>query len=535
MTATTNDRGSHGRARPARWVAGLAAAGLLLTGCSTGGPSGNADASSTAPPTSSVGDAKTPPAGQEGLAAFYGQQAAWEKCQAAGDTENATCAWVEVPVDYANPAGEKTKLRVLRVPAEGKTSRGALFVNPGGPGGSATQYAGLADVIVSSEIRKNFDIVGVDPRGVGESQPIACVDPAGVDRLLGMDPTPDDQAEDAELTATAAAFGAACKKKYPSLLPHVSTVDAAKDTDIVRAVLGQAQLTYLGKSYGTYLGTVYAGLFPARAGRMVLDGAISPSLTNDEMNLGQAQGFETATRAYVDYCVEQGNCPLGSTSQEAMTGLRTFLEQVDAKPLPVSGDPRVTQLTEGWASTGLAQAMYAQELWDGLTDALRTAKQGSGDGLFSLAEQYAGREGGTYNSNIMQVLPAVNCLDRPTEPMSLTQMEQKEAQFAQKAPTWGPYMAWGSSTCETWPVPATGKPQKITAAGSGPILVVGTTRDPATPYQWAQRLAGELENGHLLTRDGDGHTGYYMQNTCIDKAVDAYWLEGKVPADGAKC
>lgn len=481
--------------------------------------------------------AEQPPQGAEHLASFYSQKLAWSPCETAM-TDSAVCADLKVPIDYANPGdGKTTTLRMLKVPASsGKASNGAMLVNPGGPGGSAVDYAAGADEIVTSQVRRTYDVVGVDPRGVGHSTPITCVGDQQMDRIIGTDPTPDDPAEATTLLGSGKAFGAACLQKNPDLLPHVSTVDAAKDMDIARAALGQPSLNYLGKSYGTFLGATYAGLFPKQVGRFVLDGAIAPDLTDEEMNLGQAEGFERATRAYVANCVSEGDCPLGTSVDAGVQRLQQFLRDVDASPLPVTDGAGVTQLTEGWASTGLAQAMYSQELWGGLTDALRAGLAGDGTTLFNLAQQYAARDDdGTYSSNIMQVISAVNCLDRRSPAQSFEQMEERKKSFSAKAPTWGPFMVWGSSTCADWPVPAVGEPKAVSAAGSNPIVVVGTTRDPATPYEWAQRLAKQLENGHLVTRDGDGHTGYVMGNTCVDKAVDGYLLEGKAPADGTTC
>ena len=217
------------------------------------------------------------------------------------------------------------------------------------------------------------------------------------------------------------------------------------------------------RSYGTYLGTVYADLFPAQVGRMVLDGAMPPSLSDTELSLGQAQGFETATRSYVEDCVKKGGCPLGGSVDDGMAAIRELLKSVDAKPLPIKGDPRVKELTEGWASMGMAAAMYSQQQWPELTNALRGAKAGDGTGLFSLAAQYAERESdGSYGGNIMQVISAVNCLDHPVERMTEAQQEQQVAEFTKVAPTWGRFMAGSSYTCLNWPVQSTNKPRVIT-------------------------------------------------------------------------
>ena len=525
---------SRARRMGRRMMSGAAAV-MLLAGCSTGpGSSQQTTAPDGSSATTSV-PATQPPSGQEKLASFYSQKLAWGACDGIAAPDGAQCAWVQVPIDYDAPDTGTTKLRILRSKATGK-SQGALLVNPGGPGGSAVDYAAAADFIVSGQVRRAFDIVGVDPRGVGHSEPLTCVDAPKVDAMLGMDPTPDDEAEYQALEASAKAFGQACEAKYPKILGHVSTVDAAKDMDIVRAALGQDKLTYLGKSYGTFLGATYAGLFPQRVGRLVLDGAIAPDLSNEQMNLGQAVGFETATRAYVASCVKDGDCPLGKDLESGLRGLQDMLKQLDSKPIPVQGDARVKELTEGWASLGLARAMYDESSWDELTDALRNAKRGDGTGLFRLAGQYADRQDdGTYSGNIMQVITAVNCLDRGSQPKDFAAMQALGKQFAQKAPTWGPFMVWGSTSCDHWPVKAVDEPHKNAADGAAPIVVVGTTRDPATPYEWAEQLADQLASGHLITFDGDGHTAYMRSNACVDRAVDAYFLKGTVPPDDLKC
>jgi pimeloyl-ACP methyl ester carboxylesterase len=308
--------------------------------------------------------------------------------------------------------------------------------------------------------------------------------------------------------------------------------------DILRAALREDRLDYLGKSYGTYLGAVYAGLFPSLVGRFVLDGAIAPDLTNEEINLGQAQGFETATRAWAASCVEEGDCPLGESVDEVMEGMRAFLAELDLEPLPRTGDPAVPELTEAWASTGIAAAMYDQGSWSILSDALRDAQAGDGTALMELANQYADRQpGGGYSSNLMEVIYAVNCLDR-RESGGVEEHAEEARRSTAKAPTWGPMLMWSTLPCGSWPVRAAGsteRPQPISAQGSGPIVVVGTTRDPATPYDWSVRLRDQLANAVLVTYDGDGHTAYTRSNACVDDAIDAYFLNGTVPEDGLRC
>jgi pimeloyl-ACP methyl ester carboxylesterase len=477
---------------------------------------------------SSTAAPQPPPAGAESLAKFYSQKLQWRRCA------GFQCAKLTVPVDYAKPDGATLKVAVLKAPATGSASKGSLVVNPGGPGGSGVQYAAAADSIVSQPVRRAYDVVGFDPRGVGSSAPVKCLDDRQLDGFLGSDPTPDNPAEEQTFVQSAKDFAAKCAQNGGPLLGHVSTIEAAKDMDVLRAALGEKKLNYLGKSYGTFLGATYADLFPKNVGQFVLDGVVAPDLSSSEVNAGQAEGFETATRAYVQNCVSSGGCPLGSSVDAGMAKLRDFLKQLDARPLPIR-DPDVKALTEGWGSLGIAAAMYDEGSWDTLTDALRAAFAGDGNALMRLADSYADRNSdGSYNGNLMQVIYAVNCLDR-ADSKDVSHYEQQARDISAKAPTWGSFLAWSSVPCGYWPVPPNNAPKKITAAGSGPIVVVGTTRDPATPYAWSQRLAGELANGHLLTFNGDGHTAYMRSNSCLDNAVDAYLLDGVVPKVGLRC
>lgn len=514
--------------RRAAPIAVLASAALVLSSCSAIGNLFNKE--SAAPTTV---ETQKPPAGMEGMDAFYAQKLKWEDCS------GGQCAQLTVPEDYAKPDGDTIEVAVLRVPARKQSQRiGSLVVNPGGPGGSGVDYARAADFIVGSGVRQRFDVVGFDPRGVGRSAPIDCVSDSELDTFLGGEQTPDDAAEEQTFADNAKKFAEACGANAGPLLGHVSTVDAAKDMDVLRAALGEKKLDYLGKSYGTYLGATYADLFPQLVGRFVLDGVVAPDLTSAEINLGQAKGFETATRAWAQFCIDKGNCPLGGTVDDVMQGLRDFLKRVDASPLTKTGDAAVTQLTEGWASTGIAAAMYDEGMWDTLVEAMRAALQGDGSELMGLANTYADRKpGGGYTGNIMEVIYAVNCLDKP-ESASIPEHEAAAKASEKVAPTWGPFLAWSSLTCGSWPVKtarSSEPPKKVTAEGAEPIVVVGTTRDPATPYEWSVRLHDQLAKSSLITYDGDGHTAYMRSNDCVDKPIDEFYLKGAVPKDGLKC
>jgi pimeloyl-ACP methyl ester carboxylesterase len=516
-----------GLPRARRLVLGLTGAlalVLIISGCDDF-PSDQSQAMTRNPAQKSA--AQVPPTSGPTLAKFYTQDLTYSAC---GENQ---CAKLTVPVDYAHPDGATIQLSVLKVPAKDPSDRiGSLVVNPGGPGGSGVLYA--AGAKFTDPVRAAYDVVGVDPRGVGTSAPVKCLSDRELDTFLGGDPTPDNRSEEQNLAAVAQAFADKCKANGGTLLGHVSTIEAAKDMDVLRAALGEPKLNYLGKSYGTFLGATYADLFPAKVGRFVLDGVVDPNLTSSQVNEGQAVGFETATRAYVKDCVDKGYCPLGTTLDSGMARLRGFLKQMDASPLPLN-DPFVKRLTEGWASLGIAGPMYDPQRWPNLTDALRQAFAGQGEPLMKLAEAYAERTTtGAYVGNLMQVIYAVNCLDR-SDVKALTHYEAEARSLTVSAPTWGPFLAWSTVPCGYWPVPANNAPKKITAAGSGPIVVVGTTRDPATPYKWAQGLSAELRNGHLVTYNGDGHTAYMRSNSCLDDAVDAYLVKGVVPPPGLRC
>lgn len=486
----------------------------------TTGSSGTATTDTAASPATDAPD---------GLAEYYSQTLTWTECEIAFE-----CASLSVPVDYTDPDGDSIELALLRSPARGQ-AQGSLVVNPGGPGGSGVDYAMSAAAVASPSVVDAFDVVGFDPRGVGRSAPITCYTDEEMDELLGADPSPDSAAEEAASEELLQDFAEACATNGSELLGHVSTVEAAKDMDVLRAALGEDRLTYLGASYGTFLGATYASLFPEKVGRFVLDGAIDPGLSGLEMGLGQAAGFERATRAYVEDCVAAGGCPLGDDVESAMARIPAFLDELDADPLPVQGDT-VDELTEGWGMLGIVVAMYAQDFWPILTQALAAADRGDGTLLMFLANTYATRSAeGDYTGNGMQAIYAVNCLDRPAgDEGEDLDSEAVQRQFEEVSPTWGRYLA-GDGACEYWPEEAVETVDDYSAEGAAPILVIGTTRDPATPHEWAVTLAETLDSGVLISYDGDGHTAYGRSNECVDDAVDAYLLEGVVPDGGLTC
>lgn len=461
-----------------------------------------------------------------GLEQFYTQKLTWSDCGSSG----AQCTWVKVPIDYDEPTGPTTKVRVKVHPGDGATR--SLFVNPGGPGGSAIDFADMMFNRFPAEVLKVYDVVGVDPRGVGESSPLECLTDKQFDQFVATDPTPDDDSEVAALRASTTKLGEACVDNSGALAAHVSTVEAARDMDVVRALLGRTEFDWFGASYGTLLGAVYADLFPKEVGRMVLDGAIDPSEDAEEGSFAQTTGFQRALVAYINHCVKSKDCPLGTDPEAAMTKIVDLLKQLDAKPIKAE---KGRLLTESQAFFGIAVTLYDEETWDYLTEGLTAAFDGDGSILMQLSDAYFDRlPNGTYGSNASQVIYAINCLDGG-KALTLPETEAQIPRFTKASPVFGPALVWGSLGCSDWPIRATNPVPKIDAVGAAPILVLGTTRDPATPYESAEALAGQLSSGVLLTREGDGHTAYLSGNKCIYAAVNAYLVEGTVPAEGTVC
>jgi pimeloyl-ACP methyl ester carboxylesterase len=361
---------------------------------------------------------------------------------------------------------------------------------------------------------------------------VTCYDAADMDAYL-FDIPENERGTDAwadELLARHAAFGEACEESSDGILPYITTDNSARDMDMLRAVLGDKQLNYLGYSYGTFLGATYAKLFPQKVGRLVLDGAIDPSIPGLDVGITQGVGFESALRAYMADCLNDDECPFRGSVDQAMTDLGTLLAEVDADPIP-NADGRL--LGADSLMTTIVSALYSQESWSYLTMALTEVLQGNADLAFQLADFYYNRQDGAYLDNSTEAFRAYNCMDYPVD---ATEQQQADAQalLEAEAPTVAPYWS-GPDPCEVWPYPATGVRERITAEGAAPIVVVGTTNDPATPYEWSVSLAEQLSSGVLVTRVGEGHTGYNKGNACVDSAVETYLLDGTPPEDGLRC
>lgn len=491
------------------------------------------------------------PSVPSGLEDVYAQRLDWYPCTthegieqatgSAGTDSQYTCALVTVPLDYADPSGQTIQIAMKKRAADG-TSIGALFVNPGGPGGSGIDLVNSVDGYFSSDLLSSYDVIGFDPRGVGSSTAVDCLTDAELDAdRSGADEGTDTSTADAAAVEDSVSQDATwlegkCEASTATagLLDHIDTVSAARDLDVLRAVTGQASLTYLGFSYGTYLGATYADLFPGNVGRFVLDGAIDPSLSAAEITQGQAEGFESALRQYVADCQSGNQCPLSGDVDAGVQQIRDFLTGVSTAPLATSDANR--PLTYSLAEDAIIGVLYQSESWYVLSEGLSQAMhEQDGSTLLAISDLLASRNSdGSYSGNGDEVINAINCLDYPVEGDAATWAEEATA-LESASPTFGADLGYSDLFCQAWGHTSTRQRGEIHADGAAPILVIGTTGDPATPYPWAQALADQLSSGQLLTWDGEGHTAYGRAGSCITNAVDDYLLAGTMPQDGLTC
>jgi len=443
-----------------------------------------------------------------------------------------SCGQLPVPVDYAHPDGAKLSIEVIRIHYRDQTQRlGSLLVNPGGPGGSGLFLAISLAGSVDDQLLQRFDLVGFDPRGVGLSTPIKCQTDAEETKALAFDADVRTTAGLQAAKRQAATFAHSCAKKYGSAIAHYNTVETAQDMDSIRAAVGDQKLNYLGFSYGTELGAVYAHLFPKRIRVAVLDGAVDPATTGNAItsNEQQLSGFEGAFDQFAADCGKRASCKALGDARKTVAALE---KKANATPIPTSepGDKR--RATGGNVLYAVVSALYSQELWPDLGTALIEAQHGDAKGLFDLDDRYSERSDDGHYSNLLDVFQVVSCNDQNRDP-SDADIKAAAIRWARQYSLFGLWSAPSLFQCQAWqknrhPVP----PE--TAAGSAPILVVGNLHDPATPYAGAAHLAATLGTGVLLTWDGQGHTSY-GQSTCIDAKVNAYLIQAAIPAAHTTC
>lgn len=458
---------------------------------------------------------------------YQGQELNWSACY-----DGFECARLLVPIDYKKLSKGRFSIQVLKFSARDQGRKiGSLVINPGGPGASGVNYAYNAEYVFSPEILDKYDIVGFDPRGVGLSAPIQCLTDKELDESYAADSNPTTEAELETLISEVQSYAAKCETRNTNILNY-GTADAARDMDLLRSALGEDKLNYLGVSYGTYLGTLYAKFFPNKVGRMVLDGAIDPKATRTEQSLTQAIGFDTALRAFINDCYKKYSCPLPAPQSKAITQIISLFRQTADSPL--SGDSQ-RKVTESLVVLGTASALYDSATgWPKLREAFREAKTGVGLKFLALADDYTQRKrDGSYDNNESDASFVIDCLDW-NQPRSTEQIQADAKTFAVQAPVFGPYLAYAGLSCQYFPALKVAE-NKITTIDTSPVVILGTTRDPATPYAWAKELQKTIQNSRLVSLDGDGHTAYGHGSACVDSAVDLYFLSGKLPKKDLYC
>ncbi|MDR1236672.1 MAG: alpha/beta fold hydrolase [Propionibacteriaceae bacterium] len=449
-----------------------------------------------------------------GLSGYLLQKIKWKKCS------GGECATVLAPLDYSHPAEQALTLSLKRIKASKSPKIGTLFINPGGPGASGVEY-------VTGFARKGlerFDIVGWDPRGVGGSTPVKCFGDKDADKLNALDFSPDTAKERQQLIDADRAFGKSCWEHSGVLLEHISTVETVKDLDLLRQLVGDKKLTYLGYSYGTAIGATYAELFGANIRQMVLDAAVDIA-DNDEVI--QAQGFDTALEHFASWCAKR-RCSLGNSAKKVISKLGDWLDKLDQKPVK-SGSRKLTQTL---AMLGIGIFLYSGENgWPSLLQAVNEAMKGKPAWLLMAGDSLNGRDPDGSYSSLFYSFNAISCLDYSDE--GLAQADKDWEADKKKAPFFGKYFGPGY-LCPVWPVRPSPE-LTITGPDAPPILVVGATGDNATPYQQAVDMAKQLVSGVLVTYQGEGHGAFGGNSTCIDKIVIKYLVDGTVPKDGVKC
>ncbi|HEY4225160.1 MAG TPA: alpha/beta hydrolase [Pseudolysinimonas sp.] len=512
--------------RRAALAATIAVAALILSGCTFfPGATGSTQTATT----------HTDETVPSNLKRFYDQSLTWKKLSGGIDS-----TYVTVPLSWDDPTGATIKIAVARHSA-GSGKIGSLLINPGGPGGSGFDFVDQAvNYIVTPAVLKKYDIIGFDPRGVGRSEPaITCyTDPKQEDQLL-YGTYPDAYGTQAwidDLTVVEKNWAAACLKNTGPLLGHIDAESNARDMDVIRAVLGDKTMHYLGYSYGTYLGTMYAELFPKKVGRMVLDGPIDPLVGQLDSLATQMAGFDSALKSYMAYCLAQKGCPFTGTVDEGLQQVRAVLDGIDARHLMGSDGRAVDSATVG---TGISYTLYSEDSWPDLTTMFQDLAKGDADSTLENADGYNDRSAnGTYD-NETDVYAAVTCAESDIGHDGVTPLEGL-TKIDKAAPILGKYFAYDDyavldTACSNWPEPVAKLPTTFDAVGAAPIMVVATTNDPATPYAGGVSLSKQLSSGVLVTHKGEGHTVYAQGDSCVDTTVDDYLINGTVPQSDPMC
>ena len=497
----------------------LAVGILLVSGCTA--PLFPRVERSSTPTGESVSAAEVP---------YYHQILTWKNC---GKSQQ--CATATVPMDWDHPSkATDIALALTRASATG-TRLGSLFVNPGGPGASGYDLVhDDLDYAASKTLQKSYDVIGWDPRGVGRSSPVTCYGAKRLDEFIyGVATNPvNSPAWVTEVTEQSKTFAASCLKNTGPALEFVDTQSTVHDLDMLRAVVGDTKLNYLGYSYGSDIGMYYIDRFAKKVGHVVLDGSTDSTLSIFDISLTQSTGFEEALKAYLADCPSTKNCPFPGSVDDSLAKISELYDRLTATPIDA---PDGRTLDQNLLDTAINSALYDQSSWPYLSDMFSEIRKGTTNTAFQLADSYNGRSpDGTYKDNSLEAFIAIGCLDYPTvtDPAVIA---NESAQLVQAAPTLTRPSVIGDVTCENWPFHNRVAPPVVTGAGAAPILILSSTGDPATPYQWGVALSKQLESAHLVTRHGEGHTAYNRGIPCIDNTVDRYFVSGSVPKKDPDC
>ncbi len=456
-------------------------------------------------------------------------QLSWRPCQ---QDPSLQCGSLAVPLDYTKPAGQQISIGLLRVPARRQSRRiGSLLVNPGGPGASGVDFAARARRLFGSRITDRFDVVGFDPRGTLRSSQADCLSDVRMDAYLAADPVPDTAGEWAELVRVSKELAEGCRTNVGAdSLTHLGTFDAARDMEQIRRALGEETISMFGFSYGTLLGATYAELYPSRVRAFALDGALDAQASGAQRSREQARGFEQVLTAWAAGCEDRKSCPK-SIRTSPLSAVDAILASVEQKPMKVG----TRLLGPGEAMLGIVRALYSRANgWPRLDAALVDAAQGKGDKLLALSDDYSNRDQRGRYDGVLESNTAINCIDAGGA-RSLEAIQKLAKELAVVSPRFGAAIAYGSLPCVYWSAPSLSDGWTTRAQGSAPILVIGTTNDPATPYVWAQSMARQLDNGVLLTNVGDNHTAYFSGSSCVRNAIESYLVNLTVPRAGTRC
>ncbi|WP_231158533.1 alpha/beta hydrolase [Streptomyces sp. CNZ748] len=526
----------HRTSRSALALASLAVlAATTITACDPGvDPDPDPEATAATPPVPT---------------ALLEQEMEWHECsapsvaQGGGDKPEKLpdgttwqCGTLKAPLDYAHPDGDTIDLALIRAKASadsGDQRLGSLLFNFGGPGDSGVMTLPLVAGDEYMRLHERYDLVGFDPRGIGDSAGVRCLDTTDMDAWLAADSTPDDAAEEKAHARGIRAFARACESRSGAVLDHVGTQEAARDLDLMRRVLDDDKLNYFGVSYGTQLGGVYAHLFPQNVGRLVFDAVVDP--TEDVLGgaLGQSKGFQRALYNFLEDCARQDSCFFeGTDPKQGEKDVIALLNRLDDGPLPTEFG---RTLSQSQALNGIAAALYDQEGWMLLRGGLAAALDGDGTTLLLLADSYSQRVDDNGYANINSANTAVNCADYKDR-FTVEDVHRNLPEFREVSPVFGEWLGWGLLQCTDWPVDGHASTVDVSADGADPVLVIGNTGDPATPYEGAKKMADQLGEGvgvHVTVR-GEGH-GTYGVNDCLTGLVDEYLLDGTVPKHGTVC